>query len=263
MLKITEKDDFDIRLREVETVVSKWQQAVSKVPAKVQAEFHSKLMISIIYHDAALEGEVLSHSEIQAATDTSIISDSSLIPSYEQITNFHAAATVALELAKNDPKVPIRLPLIKQIYGILKPEAASEDYAYRAENPLHRLYYHSITPPEDVKAEMKKFDKWLASDEWQEMEAIERVAHTHHRLMAIFPWLDESGRLSRILSLMILAQEGYPLAVIHSIDRQPYYEALRNTEVKALHRLYLDAVDTTANSSMRVYEEAATYGRAS
>ena len=263
MLRITEKEDYEDRKREVDAVVETWKRAVAKVPNAVLHEFRSKLMISLIYHDAALEGEVLSHSEIQAATDTTIISDSSLIPSYESITNFHSAASVALQLAKQEPQLPIGVPLIKQLYGILDPAAGSSDHAYRKENPLHRLYYHSIAQPDDVKAEMKKLDKWFQSTEFTELPPIEKAAYAHHRLMGVFPWLKESGRLSRILSLMILEQEGYPLAVIHSIDRQAYYEALRATDMKAIHRLYLEAVETTATSSMRVYEEAASFHRAS
>jgi hypothetical protein len=79
--------------------------------------------------------------------------------------------------------------------------------------------------------------------------------------MAVFPWLKQTGRLSRILSLMILEQEGYPLPVIHSIDRQAYYEALRAGDTKPMFKLYLEAIETTATSAMRVYEEAAAYGR--
>ncbi len=259
MLRISEKEDFDARKREVEAVVATWRESVERVPAAVEREFRSKLLISLIYHDAALEGEVLTHSEIKAATDTSIISDSSLIPAYEDITNYNAAVMVALQLAEQKKKVPVGLELIRQLYGVLAPKAKSENFAYRKDNPLHRLYYHNIATPEDIPAAMKKLDKWLTSDDYAQLTPIERAAEAHWRLMEVFPWLDQSGRLSRILSIMILEQEGYPLPVIHSIDRQAYYEALRASDTRELVRLYLEAVETTATSSMRVYEEAAAY----
>ena len=47
--------------------------------------------------NAALEGEVLTYSEIKAATDRNIISDVSLIPAYEDIKAFDSAARFALE----------------------------------------------------------------------------------------------------------------------------------------------------------------------
>jgi Fic family protein len=259
VLRITEKEDFDARKRQVEAVVATWRESVERIPAAVEQEFRSKLMISLIYHDSALEGEVLTHSEIKAATDTSIISDSSLIPSYEDITNFNASVSVALQLAGQKKRVPVGLELIKQLFGILDPAAKSSNYAYRKENPLHRLYYHDIAAPEEIAAGMKKLDKWLGSDEFSALEPIEQAAEAHWRLMAIFPWLQQSGRLSRILSLMILEQAGYPLPVIHSIDRQAYYEALRSSDRRPLIRLYLEAVETTASSALRVYEEVGAY----
>lgn len=259
MLRITEKDDFAARKREVEAALASWKECVNSVPPAVEQEFRSKLIISIIYHDAALEGEVLSHSEIQAATDTSIISDSSLIPAYESITNFNATLGVALQLAKQEKKVPIRVELIKQLYGILNPGAKEEKFAYRTDNPLHRLYYHTISQPINVPAKMKVLDTWLKSDEFERLEPIDKASEVHWRLMAVFPWLGNSGRLSRILSLLILEQENCPLAVVHSVDRQAYYEALRSDSPKALTEIYMEAVQTTASSSLRVYEEAAAF----
>ncbi len=263
MLRITEKDDFASRKREVEAALATWKESVNRVPSAVEQEFRSKLIISIIYHDSALEGEVLTHPEIQAATDTSIISDSSLIPAYESITNFNSALAVALHLAKQEKKVPIRVELIKQLYGILNPGAKEEKYAYRTDHPLHRLYYHSISQPDDVPAQMKALDSWLKSDEFLKLEPIEKASHSHWRLMQVFPWLVTSGRLSRILSLLILEQEGCPLAVVHSVDRQAYYESLKSDTPQALTEIYMEAVQTTASSSLAVYEAAALPSRAS
>ncbi len=259
MLRITEKEDFEARKRVVEAAVVAWRESNARVPERVKREFHSKLIVSAIYHDAALEGQVLAHSEIKAATDTSIISDSSLIPAYEQITNFNAALAVALELARQKQKIPISVALIQQLYGILNPAAKANGSAYREGNPLHRLYYHKISAPEDVAKKMKKLDKWLASSEFLSLSPIAKASEAHYRLMTIFPWLDQSGHLSRILSMMILEQEDYPLPVIHSIDRQSYYESLGSSTTEAINAIYLEAVETTASSSLRVYEEAAAY----
>lgn len=261
MLRITEKEDFEARYREVEAAVEKWREARSRVSRAVQEEFQSKLLISLIYHDAALEGDVLTHSEIKAAIDTSIVSDSSLIPSYEDITNFSAACQVARELARQKKRVPIKVELIRELYAILAPEARASELAYRRENPLHRLYYHEIAAPEEVPAQMKKLEEWLASERFAQLHPIDRAGQLHWRLMGVFPWLTHTGRLSRILALLVLEQDDYPLAVIHSIDRQQYYEALRAGDTKPMLKLYLESIQTCAKSATRVYEEALAYKR--
>ena len=84
---------------------------------------------------------------------------------------------------------------------------------------------------------------------------IEKVATLHSRFMAIFPWAKESGRTIRVASNLLLQEGGYPIAIVHSIDRQRYYEALRGDHL-GLTSLYLEAVQTTAETEMRVYDEA-------
>ena len=59
--------------------------------ASIVADFDEKLDVSWIYHDNALEGVVLSYSELKAAIDKKIISDVTLIPMYEEIKNHKIA----------------------------------------------------------------------------------------------------------------------------------------------------------------------------
>ena len=68
--------------------------------------------------------------------------------------------------------------------------------------------------------------------------------------------VEESGRTIRIVSNLMLQEAGYPIAIVHSIDRQRYYESLRGDHI-GLTSLYLEAVQTTAETEMRVYDEAA------
>ena len=260
MLRYREKEDFETRFREVESAVEDFRTASRDAWAELEAEFHEKLLISLIYHDAALEGEVLTHGEIKAAIDTNIISDSSLIPSYEEITNFHKACLHADQLAKNKRK-PVKVETIREIYAILAPEAVAGELAYRKENPLHRLYYHDICPPEKITGKMKKLGEWLDSQTVKDLHPIEKTAKFHWRFMGIFPWAAHSGRTARIVSNLMLQQAGYPVAVIHSIDRQRYYEALRSPNSKGMLSIYLEGVETTAASATRVYEEAKRSGR--
>jgi len=254
LLRYKDKVDFESRFSEVDTVVDQWRiRQKLAVPALGQ-EFRSKLIISLIYHDAALEGEVLSHSEIKAAIDTNIISDTSLIPQYEEISSFNTAAMYALEYAGSKRK-PIKLDALREIFGHLAPEAGSAA-PYRKENPLHRLYYHDISPPERIGYRMRKLGEWLDGGEPKNMHPVRFAAELHWRLMAIFPWAKHSGRAARIASNLVLERNQYPLAVIHSIDRQHYYEALRTSNSNALLDIYLEAIEVTATAALRVYDEA-------
>jgi Fic family protein len=260
VLRYREKEDFETRFRDVEAACEAWRAAERQAWPELLEQFREKLLISLIYHDAALEGEVLSHSEIKAAIDSNIISDSSLIPSYEEISNFHKACMHAEQLGKQRRK-PIKVDTVREVYALLAPEAVAGGLAYRKENPLHRLYYHDICPPEKINYKMRKLGEWMETPSTRELHPIERAAKTHWRLMAIFPWAMHSGRTARIIANLLLEQSGYPIAVIHSIDRQRYYESLRSPNSRALLSVYLEGVETTAASAVRVYQDAARSGR--
>ena len=160
MLRYKETEDIDARFSEVERTVTAWRQAIATSNPVARPEFNNRLRISLIHHDAALEGEVLSYSEIKAAVDPSIISDPSLIPSYEEIRRFDDACNFAAESAANKKK-PFKLDTIREIYSILAPDEKAKGLPFRKENPLHRLYYHDIAPPEKILPAMRKLGEWI------------------------------------------------------------------------------------------------------
>jgi len=253
VLRYKETEDIDARFSEVERTVTAWRAAITTANQVARTEFNNRLRISLIHHDAALEGEVLSYSEIKAAVDPSIISDPSLIPSYEEIRRFDDACNFAAEHAAK--KKQFKLDTIRDIYAILAPEEKAKGLPFRKENPLHRLYYHDIAPPEKILPAMRKLGEWIDDPATKHLHVIERVAALHSKFMAIFPWAKESGRTIRIASNLLLQEGAYPVAIIHSIDRQRYYESLRADHI-GLTSLYLEAVQTTAETELRVYEEA-------
>ena len=160
----------------------------------------------------------------------------------------------AAEQAANKKK-PFKLDTVRELYSILAPDEKAKGLPFRKENPLHRLYYHDIAPPEKILPSMRKLGEWIDDPGTRHLHVIERVATLHSRFMAIFPWAKESGRTIRIASNLLLQEGGYPIAIVHSIDRQRYYESLRGDHL-GLTSLYLEAVQTTAETEMRVYDEA-------
>ncbi|MGC4094660.1 MAG: hypothetical protein QM756_43440 [Polyangiaceae bacterium] len=49
----------------------------------------------------------------------------------------------------------------------------------------------------------------------------------HYDLLRGFPFQSDSGKVCRLLMNVILMRAGYPPAIIHSTERQKYYEALK------------------------------------
>ena len=219
--------------------------------------FDEKWDVSWIYHDNALEGVVLSYHELKAAIDKKIISDVSLIPMYEEIKNHKAAIEWVREFAGQPAKRrkgAITVDTLKQLYAMVTPDEAAKGSPYRKDNPLHRLYFHEISPPDKITARMKKLTEWLEEDEAQHLHPVERAARAHFRFMAIFPWTKNSGKVARLFMNLLLLRDGYPPAVIHTIDRQRYYDVLRS-EGAGLVPLVYETVDNGIDTATRFFEE--------
>src|SRR5688572_5625432 len=151
---------MDGRFFEVDAAMNVLRERQARLPQTLVVEFARRLDVSWIYHDSALEGVVLSYSEIKAAIDTKIISDVTLIPSYEEIKAFKQAMEWCDETAQNR-KRPINVETIRKLYSMLTPDEAAKGIPYRKENPLHRLYYHEISPPDKILGKMKKLAEWF------------------------------------------------------------------------------------------------------
>src|SRR5687767_14870528 len=131
------------------------RRKMASFPDRVTKDYREKLDISWVFHDHALEGVVLSYSELKAAIDQRIISDVSLIPMYEEVKNHKLAVDFVRELATSKKAPEVDVELIRKLYGMLTPEAIAKGCPYRKENPLHRLYYHEIAPPEKIGYKMR------------------------------------------------------------------------------------------------------------
>lgn len=224
-------------------------------------EFHERLDFSWIYHDNALEGVVLSYHELKAAIDKKIISDVTLIPSYTDIKNHKEAIEFVREAAQKK-RIPIDLEFIKKIHQILNSEEIvprnckppRNPGQYRKDNPLHRLYFHEISPPEKISYRMRKMVDWLQSEEAKKTHPIKRASKAHFRLISIFPWPRHSGKVARLVMNAILMREGYLPAVVHAIERQRYYDVLRAPH-SGLTALICESIDGTVDAAMRFVEE--------
>lgn len=147
---------MDSKLFELDAKMEAVRAKTATFPERITKDYQDRLDVSWIFHDHALEGVVLSYSELKAAVDTRIISDVTLIPMYEEVKNHKLAVDFirATSLSKKPP--PVDLELIRKIYAMLTPDAVAKGCPYRRENPLHRLYYHEIAAPEKIGYKMRK-----------------------------------------------------------------------------------------------------------
>jgi len=235
-----------------------------RAPQAVVTEFDEKLDQSWIYHDNALEGVVLSYHELKAAIDKKIISDVTLIPMYEEIKNQKAAIewvrqqgrawAVERHEKKRKWRNLITLDTLKAIHDLVTPEEKAKGSPFRKDNPLHRLYFHEIAQPDKILLRMKALIAWLDEEETHHLHPVERAARAHYKLMSIYPWPKNSGKVARLLMNLMLLRDGLPPVIIHSIERQRYYDVLR-AENAGMIGLILESLENGVETATRFFQE--------
>jgi Fic family protein len=207
-------------------------QRLASVDSEFQREYTESFDMSWIYHDSALEGVVYTFQELKTAIDPNItvVPDSSLQPVCEEIRRHKAAIDLVRDLSEKK-RVPINVDMIKKIYLTLHPEEGDlKSVKYRKDIPQHRLYFHEYAPPDKIAYRVRQVLDWLNGPEPKKLKNPIRIAsRVHFDLLRIFPFPNDSGKVSRLLMNLILLRSGHPPAIIHSTERQRYYEALKGS----------------------------------
>lgn len=234
----------------IEEKVERLRQLEARTSAAALAEYRTRFEMSWIHHDSAIEGVVYEPTELNVAL-SSAPSDSAVVPAHDEIRQFKAAIELIRRLAA-DKKVAVDLEAIKQIYVTLAPD--EPEAKFRKDIPLHRLYFHEIAAPDKIPAKLKALVQWLESDETQRTMHTTRIAaRAHYLFLHAYPYPKHSGKVGRLMMNMMLLREGYPPAILHSTDRQRYYDALR-TSADATSAIVQEALENSLHSAIRYFQ---------
>ncbi|MCP5066066.1 MAG: Fic family protein, partial [bacterium] len=124
---------------------------------------------------------------------------------------------------------------------------------YRKDNPIHRLYFHDLAPADKISYRMRKLTDWFRTEECKRAHPIELACEVHREVIRIFPWPEISGRVARLAMNHILVHEDYWPGIVHSVDRQRYYDVLRLDQDQLLN-LVVESIQQGVSSSSKLYQ---------
>ncbi len=241
----------------LESRVARLQELQKVAPEGLVEQFEETLDLSWIYHDSALEGVVYTKEELTGAFSDEVVTDSALLPVYDEIRNHKAAILMIREMARKK-RFSVTLDVIKKLYAQLAPEELEgrPQPTYRKDMPLHRLYFHEIAPPEKISYRMRQLVQWMnAADTKRSTHPVRLASKSHVQLLHIYPFPRQSGKVARLVMNLLLLRLGYPPVIIHATQRQRYYDALKQSEDK-VSVLINAALGASVESTIRFFEEA-------
>jgi Fic/DOC family len=216
----------------IEERYAKMQARLSQMNEEFRSSYEENFVMSWIHHDSALEGVVYTYEELRTAVNPNItvVPDSSLQSVCEEIRRHKQAIEVVRELGERK-RQPATLDQLKRIYLTLHPEEGDlKTVRYRKEIPQHRMYFHEYAAPDKIPYKMRQVFDWLNGPEPKKLKSPLRVAaRIHYDILRIFPFGKDSGKVARLFMNMLLLRADFPPAILHSTERQRYYEALKGS----------------------------------
>ena len=242
----------------MEERVQKAEERLAKADDEFRARYQENLDMSWIYHDSAIEGVVYTFEELKTASDpaATLSADSSMQPVCEEIRRHREALAYIRDFAEKK-RLPITVDLIKKLYLILHPEEGDiKTVRYRKDIPQHRLYFHEYAAPDKITYKVRQVIDWTNDPETRKSRsALRLAARAHYDLLRVFPFANDSGKVARLFMNLLLLRAGYPPAIVHSTERQRYYEALKGSS-SAMTQIIQEAVE---NNLASVEKLLATY----
>ena len=233
------------------------RHAMINAPKEQITAFWNQLDLSTIYHDWALEGQVVSPEELDIALDARAVTDVSAIPQNIAIRKHREALELSREIATRK-ELSFSPELFQELHALFVPDTSNGNpIAYRKDIPLHRSYFHEICEPSKIEAGMQRLIDWMNDPEDAvALHPVEWVSRFHYRFMHIFPFVESSGKIARTLSNMILTRYGYLPAVIHATERQRYYEVIRQSQ-RDLEDLVTESAISSLDAAYKFIRSAA------
>jgi Fic family protein len=219
-------------------------------------DFLQKYELSWMYHENALEGVIYTVHELVVGLATpQPVADATVIGVLQEVRN-HKAALDLVRAEAAGKKSKVNLTLVKKIHETLRANIQSKGPSeFRKDMPLHRAYFHEIAQPPRIAPMLTKVLDATDTADFRKSHPIQQAARIHHGFMQVYPYTDGSGKVARLLANLYLIRGGFLPCLIHSIDRQRYYDSFKMPEV-VLRDLMIEGMDNALGHAEKHFSEA-------
>lgn len=221
----------------------KWQHLAAKEGRKL-SELRKIATVQSIGSSTRIEGATLTDADVAKLLKGVRITRFASRDE-EEVSGYHEALSVILE---NHAGIPFRETSILNLHGILlKPVGKDERHrgGYKAlSNSVNANYpdgstrvIFATTPPHLVPKAMEELLSWTQGElKRKEIHPLLVISLFIYEFLSIHPFQDGNGRLSRLLTTLLLLKSGYGFIQYMSFEHQienrksSYYRALMDCQ---------------------------------
>ncbi|MEM3076600.1 MAG: Fic family protein [Candidatus Nitrosotenuis sp.] len=227
-------------------------------PQKIE-EISERMQVDFVYNSNKIEGSTLSRGETELVLRGITIGKKNIPDALRGkdlgdilVAQNHSSAIKLIKKIAFDKTYVVTEDDIKKIHGIVMKGVIASAGQYR--NYDVEVKGAGFTPPPfyDVSKHMKKLLETLNYNP-DELRPIELAAQIHYDFAWIHPFEDGNGRIGRLLLNLILVRNGYPFAVIKSVDKPQYLRTLREMDVSGNFKPFLIYVARCVEQTLDLY----------
>ncbi len=242
------------------------------LPQEIEDKVMQKMRLEWNYHSNAIEGNRLNYGETVAFLMTGITAKGKSLKDHLDIRGHNEAILFLLSIVKDErdfSEADIRaLHEIILVEPYDSPAKTADGIPTKKRITLGEYKTqpnhvetitgetHFYASPEETPAKMQELMDWYK--EARQNSAIHPLvlaALFHYKFVAIHPFDDGNGRLSRILMNLILMRNGYPPVVIKMEDRQNYYANLSQADT-GNYWPFIEYIGDYLTTSLNLYLKA-------
>ncbi len=215
--------------------------------------FRDRLALSWLYHDQALEGEVISQEELDRALSGAPARnycDGVLLHSLRALRN---CIDYIYESAERDDELSI--DWLRDVHTRLCRDDEERAGCYRKRDTSPGVYHLDVVQSNSLSYHFHKFIDTYQS-ELKATHPIRQAAIAHWDFMHVFPFDDRTGVVGRLMLNFLLLKNNFPPAIVHATDRHHYFQGLRGARAD-LVPVVADAVRSTIAAARAFQSEAA------
>ncbi|WP_342645167.1 Fic family protein [Mucilaginibacter sp. CSA2-8R] len=246
--------------------------AVRPLPDEIAGKVMQKLRLDWNYNSNAIEGNKLSYGETNALLQHGVTAKGKPLKDHLDIQGHNAAIEFLMQMVQDGR--PLTETDIRGLHEVILGEPhkiaaqtadgtpttkmlTSGEYKKLPNHVKTRTgEIHYYATPEETPAKMNDLMQWYnAAIEDSSIHPIVIAALFHHRFVAIHPFDDGNGRMTRILMNLILMRHGYPVAVIKNDDKDNYYSLLSQADKRDFWP-FVEYIAERVENSLSIYIKA-------
>ncbi len=220
--------------------------------------FRDRLGVSWLYHDHALEGEVIDREDLGRALDGAparhycdAMRLHSLRALRDNIDYIHESAARGDELT---------IDWLRDVHRRTCPDDCETAGRYRKRDTSPGVYHLDIVPSSSLSYHFHKFIDTY-HDDLASMHPVRQAAIAHWDFMHVFPFDERTGVVGRLMMNFLLLKNDFPPAIVHATDRHHYFGGLRGHRTD-LVSVVADAIRSTISAARSFdREQRSTDGR--